>query len=221
MQDPLPASNRELILIGGGGHACVVAEIARLVSWRVAGLLDDNPSPPASDEPGAVPRLGGLSLETAFDLLAGRSWILAIGDLAQRRKILDALTDRQEGELLSWAASVIHPAAWASPNATIGRGVLIGAGAVVNPRAYVADHVIVNTGAVVEHDVQIGTNAHIAPQAMLGGGARIGSDALVGGGAVVLPGITIGPRAIVGAGAVVTRPVGEGQTVMGSPARVK
>jgi len=224
MTEPSPSSAspaRDLILIGGGGHACVVAEIARLVGWNLEGLLDDNVRPPASDEPGAVPRLGGLSLETAFALLAGKAWVLAIGDLTQRRRILDAITDQVEGDLLERAATVIHPAAWVSPNASLGRGVLVGAGAVVNPRAYVADHVIVNTGAVVEHDVQVGTNAHIAPQAMLGGGARIGSDALIGGGAVVLPGITVGPRAIVGAGAVVTRPVGEGQTVLGSPARLK
>ena len=48
----------------------------------------------------------------------------------------------------------------------------------------------------------------------------IGSDVWIGAHATILPGVTIGDRAVVGAGAVVTRDVGEGQVVVGVPARV-
>ncbi len=216
--DPGMNKNRNVVLLGGGGHACVVAEIARLAGWVPKGLLDDNMRPPASDEPMSVPRLGALSGERSLELLGEYWWLLALGGLAQRRELLDTIADHFP-QAAQRAATVVHPSAWVSPASTIGAGVVIGAGAVVNPCAFVADHVIINTGAVVEHDVQVGTNAHIAPQAMLGGGARVGADALVGGGAVVLPGITVGPGATVGAGAVVTKPVGEGQTVVGTPAR--
>lgn len=212
--------NRSVVLLGGGGHACVVAEIARLAGWVPIGLLDDNVRPPACETPISVPRLGGLSVEGAFNHLEDRWWLLALGGLEQRRELLNAIADFSS-DAAGRVATVVHPAAWVSPSATIGAGVVVGASAVVNPCAFVADHVIINTGAIVEHDVQVGTNAHIAPMAMLGGGARVGADALVGGGAVILPGITVGPRATVGAGAVVTKPVGEGQTVMGTPARVR
>lgn len=210
--------NRSVVLLGGGGHACVVAEIARLAGWVPKGLLDDNVRPPASEPPMSVPRLGSLSSEQAVAQLEDIWWILALGGLPQRRKLLDSIADTAP-QLSEKAATVIHPSAWVSPASEVGAGVLVGASAVVNPCAFVADHVIVNTGAVVEHDVQVGTNAHIGPQAMLGGGAKVGTDVLIGGGAVILPGITIGPGATVGAGAVVTRPVGEGQTVVGTPAR--
>ncbi len=211
--------NRNVLLLGGGGHACVVAEIARLAGFVPKGLLDDNVRPPASDEPISVPRLGSLSNDEALERVNELWWILSLGGLEHRRTLLDTIADRFPAAA-GRAATVVHPSAWVSPASTVGAGVLIGAGAVVNPCAFVADHVIVNTGAVVEHDVQVGTNAHIGPQAMLGGQVRIGTDVLVGGGAVVLPGITVGPGATVGAGAVVTKPVGEGQTVVGTPARV-
>src|SRR5262249_38934089 len=62
-----------IVLIGGGGHALVVAEAARLAGMDIAGFLDD-----ASDAALAesVQRLGGLS-----DLASagGAGLILAVG----------------------------------------------------------------------------------------------------------------------------------------------
>lgn len=43
--------------------------------------------------------------------------------------------------------------------------------------------------------------------------------ATIGSGATILGGVRIGAGSIVGAGAVVTHDVGEGETVVGSPAR--
>jgi maltose O-acetyltransferase len=48
---------------------------------------------------------------------------------------------------------------------------------------------------------------------------RIGRDVWIGGGAILLPGVTVGDNAVIGAGSVVTRDVGEGDTVVGNPAR--
>ena len=50
-------------------------------------------------------------------------------------------------------------------------------------------------------------------------GVRIGQGAVIGAGAVLLPGISIGARAVVGAGGVVVSDVGDGQVVVGNPAR--
>jgi maltose O-acetyltransferase len=47
----------------------------------------------------------------------------------------------------------------------------------------------------------------------------IGANVWIGGGALLLPGIQIGDDAVIGAGAVVTRDVGAGTTVAGTPAR--
>lgn len=51
-------------------------------------------------------------------------------------------------------------------------------------------------------------------------GVTIGEHVMIGVGAILLPGVKIGDGATVAAGALVTKDVGAGETVFGSPARV-
>lgn len=194
-----------LVLIGGGGHAMVVAEAAIASGAPIAGFLDDDPAAGLGE---LAPRLGGF--EKIPDLQDARA-IVAIGDVRRRAALIAKLT--------APAATVVHPSAIVSPSATLGRGVFIGPNAVVHARARIGDHAIVNTGAIVEHDCLIGLNTHIAPGVVMGGEARVGPDTLVGLGARLLPGTRVGARAVVGAGCVVLRAVGDDSRVVGVPAR--
>lgn len=210
-----------VVLIGGGGHATVVAEAARLAGHAVIGFLDDNPAAPLAailiDLPhpfATPPHLGPLERLAA---IGASAWIVALGDLRTRRGVLKALA--AQPPLNGHAASVIHPTAFVSPSASIGPGVFIGPKAVVHSRAKVGAHAIVNTGAIVEHDCVLEENVHLAPGATLGGTVHIGHDTLVGIGSRILPGVRIGAGVTVGAGAVVLRDVREHAKVVGVPAR--
>jgi sugar O-acyltransferase (sialic acid O-acetyltransferase NeuD family) len=201
-----------IVMLGGGGHALVVAEAAALAGFRVVGLYDDHPDPVAARLL-HIPRLGNLD---AF--LASRETtpaILAFGDLAFRCDLLGRLHARAN----HFARALVHPSAVVHASATLGRGVYIGPTAVVHSFAVISDHAIINTAAVVEHECRIGTNAHLAPGAILGGRVTIGDGTLVGLGSRILPNLSVGNSAIVGAGAIVTRDVAPGLTVVGSPAR--
>lgn len=203
---------RRLILIGGGGHATVVAEAATLAGFEVAGFLDDRADAAMSHAESERRCLGPLRDSAAVQ---DRDWIVAVGDLALREELIAAAPG---GDGARPAAVVIHPSAVVSPSARIGAGVFIGPGAIVNARAEIGAHAIINSGAVVEHDCRIGMNAHIAPRVALGGTSRVGDRALVGIGASVLPGVTIGRGATVGVGAAVVGDVADGATVAGVPA---
>lgn len=221
-------SNRGLIIVGGGGHATVVAEAAALSGRGLFGFFDDSPEPAlihwaavlhsATPEKGSgsLRRLGRLE-DFAAAIAAGTEWVLGIGDLSLRRALIDG--QRARGARSAEAAAVIHPAASCSPTAAVGLGVYLGPTAVVHPRAMVGAHAIINSGAIVEHDCSIGENAHIAPGAVLGGGVTVGEDALVGLGSRILPTLTVGRGAVVGAGAVVVQDVAPGEVVVGVPAR--
>lgn len=205
-------SEQALLLVGGGGHASVVCAACARAGLMIAGVLDDAETALA-DEHGHVGDLGQLGW--ALDHTAQNGWVLALGDLGTRRRFLDEHGQRRTEQ----ASTVVDPDATLVAS-EIGRGVFVGARSVVQARARVGDHAIVNTGAIVEHDCAIGENVHVAPGAVLGGGVTVGDDTLIGLGAKVKPGVTIGSGATVGFGAVVLADVGDGETVVGNPARV-
>lgn len=193
-----------LALIGGGGHAMVVAEAALAQGYELLGFYDDDPGAGLGS---LAPLLGGF-----HDLarLGDSPRIIAVGTVATRRALIESLPGPFR--------TVIHPSAIVSPSAELGAGVFVGPLAVVHARARVGDHAILNTASIVEHDCAIGVNVHIAPTAALGGNVRIAPDTLVGLGAKVIPGSRVGTRSVVGAGSVVLGAVGDDRTVVGVPA---
>lgn len=200
----------KLLVIGGGGHAWVVTEAARIQGWHVLGFFDDDPQAVVDDQ---TPYLGGIpdsrSAQAADDQPARA--IIALGSIEVRARLIR--------ELAGLFATVVHPLSHLSPSSTIGQGTFISATAVVQGRSTIGPHGIINTGAIVEHDCTLGQNVHIAPRAVLGGGVSIGDNTLIGLGAAVRPGIKIGAGCIIGVGAAVIRDVKDGEKVVGVPAR--
>lgn len=204
---------RHLVIIGGGGHALVVADAALAAGDALAGFLDDDPFAPLWTGSPRAARLGGMESLELLKESAG-AWIIGIGDLDLRRTLIARL----EGLGVPPAASLVHPRAWVSPSASIGEGVFMGPGALVHTRARIGNHAIINSGAIVEHECVIGANAHVAPGAALAGRAAVGADTLVGLGASVLPRVTIGARCVIGAGAVVVQDIPDDRAAAGVPA---
>lgn len=204
---------RSILLLGGGGHALVVAETLLRAHQRIDGFYDDNPDAPLAHEPGAIEYLGTLATAAPRQ---DADVLLAIGSLASRASLLNDLSN-----LATTSAQAIDPDASVALSASLGRGLFIGPRAIVQARAHIADHAIINSGAIVEHECEIGLNTHIAPGAVLGGRVRVGPHTLVGLGARVLPGLTIGTGVTVAAGAVVTRDIPDHQCVVGVPARTR
>lgn len=197
-----------ILLVGGGGHALVVAEAALAAGRRLVGFLDDSADARLKT---VTKRVGGLALLDNEDISRRHEIILAVGDLRLRA----ALLPRLRGAV----ATVVHPRAFVSPSATIGQGAFVAPGAVVHSRASVGEHCTVNSGAIVEHDVTLGANSHAAPGAALGGEVAVGEGTLIGLGARVLPGVRVGRGCVVGAGAVVIQDTADGVCLVGVPAR--
>lgn len=205
-----------VVILGAGGHGRVVLD-ALLAEGRrpVVGFLDNCPRLHGRRIDG-LPVLGGLD---ALPELHRRGHvfgvIVAIGDNGVRRGMAREIS-RLGVELIS----VVHPSATLAESVTLGRNVLVAAGAVVCAHCQIGDSVILNTGCVVDHQTTVGEGAHICPGVRVGARCRIEPGAFVGVGATVVPRTTIGYEAVVGAGAVVTEPVDPMTTVVGVPARV-
>jgi len=114
----------------------------------------------------------------------------------------------------------VHPSAVISKSASLGEGVTVMAGVLINANSQIGNNVIINTGAIVEHDCIVGDHIHVATGARLAGTVTVGTGSHIGAGAIVLEGRSIGSNSIVGAGAVVVRDVPDEVVVMGVPARI-
>jgi len=200
---------RDLIVVGAGGHAKVVVAAARAAGFRVVAISDDVRLRWGD-------RLLGIAVSGPTEPVlqdARARVVLAIGANAVRRRM--AATARCR------FVTVIHPSAIIDPTVQLGAGSVVFAGAVIQPDTAIGAHAIVNTAASIDHDCVLGEAVHVAPGARLAGNVTLGDEVFLGIGAVVIPGITIGARTIVGAGAAVVRDLPADVVAVGVPARVR
>lgn len=189
----------KLLLVGVGGHARTVADLAVHCGHSVAAYVDSAPASPAWL--GNAVRIEGDddAVLAADEVSAGvEGAVMGLG--GQRPDQLTArhaLFDRYAARFPDAMPHLVHPAATVADDCGIGVGTLVMAGAVVNAGATLGDAVVVNSGAIVEHDATVGDGAHVAPGAIVLGGARVGAGAMIGAGAVVLPGAQVPPGVLV------------------------
>jgi sugar O-acyltransferase (sialic acid O-acetyltransferase NeuD family) len=201
-----------VLLIGAGGHARVIAEIVQLMGFELLGFLDDD-----ADLKGQK-LAGSLVLDTiqAYENYSFDKMIIGIGSNFVRQKLitgsLSVVPDEQ------WFTA-IHPKSIISPSAKIGHGTAIMAGAIVNCDVTIKNHVIINTGATIDHECVIEDYAHIAPGTNLAGGVLIGIGSLMGIASSAIPYCKVGSWSTVGAGATVVHDIEDFLTVVGTPAR--
>ncbi len=201
-----------LAVLGAGDQGEVVADAAESTGeWSRILFFDD--AWPGVAPPAAWPLIGdGTALLRELAAFAGV--VVALGD---NRIRLDKYREihRHGGD----GITIVHRAAAVSPHARLGAGSVVCAGAVVDPGAILGEACIVNMGASVAHHCELGPGVHVAPGANLAGRVRIGACSLIGIGAVIREELAVGDNVVVGAGAVVVRPVDDGLTVVGNPAR--
>ncbi len=207
----LPGEGLRLLVLGAGGFAVEVADLAEDAGWEVAGFVEG-----LARERCAAP-LEGLPVHWVGDLpalAAAHRVIAGVGDPASRRRLAAAA----ESAGVSFA-TVVHPAAHVSRRAELGPGTVVSPGAVVAAHARLGEHVLVNRGALVGHHTTIGAYTSLMTGANVAGATTVGERVYVGMGALVLNGLTIGDDSTIAAGAVVTRDVAPSVQVRGLPAR--
>jgi sugar O-acyltransferase (sialic acid O-acetyltransferase NeuD family) len=208
----------KVLLLGAGGHAAVVVEALRAQGVEPFGLLDAREDLHGTSVLG-VAILGGDANLANLKSEGVTHFVVTVGSVR-------ASTVRQH--LFEQAiatgfipCTVTHPTALLSPSAVIEQGATVLARSVVNAGARVGANAIINTAAIVEHGCVVGAHAHVATGAILASGVHIGEGAHIGAGAVVRQLTHVGAGATVGAGAVVIETVGDGNLVIGVPARVR
>lgn len=202
---------RKLYIIGAGGHAKVVGEIAELNGYNKLVFIDNDWPDKKNCEHWKV--------ESNFKNFQNQNldtfeYIIAIGDNYQRMLKIEEM-EASNGRLIC----LIHPSAFVSKYSSIGPGTVVMANATINPFCKVGSGCIINTNASIDHDCRLDRGVHISPGAHLAGHVSVSFNTWIGLGASVIQDCKIGNSVIVGAGSTVINSVSDNTKVAGSPAR--
>lgn len=205
-----------VILLGAGGHAKVVLDLLQGNARTVIGVCDPNLARQGTEKWRGVNVLGD---DNAIHQFSPESVELANGmgslpgSLTRQRL---HLTFSRQGYRF---ATLVHPSAVLGTGVTLGQGVQVMAGCVIQVDTCIGDNTIINTSAHIDHDGQIGQHVHIAPGAVLSGEVMVEENAHIGPNATLIQGKRIGRGAIVGAGTIVMRDLPAYHQLTGQPPR--
>ena len=154
---------KNLILVGGGGHCKSVIEVAESAGYTILGI-DDRPE-----------ELGKLVLDYKVigvdddipQYVEKAEFVIIVGFIknpALRIKLYNKVKEAG-GKLATIVASTAH----VSKYATLGEGTVVMHQAFVNAGAQIGNNVILNTFTNIEHDAVVGDQCHISTGTMVNG----------------------------------------------------
>jgi sugar O-acyltransferase (sialic acid O-acetyltransferase NeuD family) len=209
----------DIIILGAGGTTLEALELLDALDpgereYRCIGCLDDDAAKRGRIV-GRVEVIGTLADAAGYP---GALLVDAIGSPSSHAR-RERIVARACSDLTRFA-TLVHPRAWVSPSAQLGRGAMVLAGAVVGPESMIGDHVTILPNAVVNHGVRIGDWTLVASGVTLSGDVTVGCACYIGAGSHVIQRARIGDEALVGMGSVVLHDVEPADVVVGNPARV-
>lgn len=206
---------KNLIMIGGGGHCKSVIDVAESAGYKILGIID------MPEEVGKSV-LGYTVIGTDDDIpqYADKAEFIITAGFIKNPSIRVRIFEKVKqagGKLATIVASTAH----VSRYATLGEGTVVMHQAVVNAGAKIGENCIINTFCNIEHDAVIGAQCHISTGTMVNGDCKVGERVFIGSQSVLANGITVGDDIIVGAGAVVRKSISEKGVYAGNPADLK
>jgi len=207
--------NKNLILVGGGGHCKSVIDVTESAGYIIKGILDLPEK--VGEKILGYPIIG--TDEDISDFVHEVLFLVTVGQIkdASLRINLHHEIVNAGGKL----ATVIAATAHVSKYAKIGEGTVVMHQAVVNADASIGRGCIINTFANIEHDAIIGDYCHISTGAMVNGNCIVGSETFLGSQSVMVNGIEITSGCVIGAGSLVQTNLMQKGVYSGNPATLK
>lgn len=208
-------NQKNLILVGGGGHCKSVVDVAESAGYNILGILD------MPEEVGkSVLNYKVIGTDEEIPQYVDKAeFVITVGFIkspAIRIRIYNRIKEAG-GKLATIVASTAHVSCYA----TLGEGTVVMHQAVVNAGAQIGVNCIINTFANIEHDAVVGEQCHISTGTMVNGDCKVGDRVFIGSQSVLANGIAIGEDIIVGAGSLVRKSISDKGIHSGNPAILK
>jgi len=205
---------KEIYLFGVGNYTEVIIELAMDCGYEVKGLYHyDNLR--TGEENLGIPIIG--STEELFKTsIKNINFGVTVGDNRLRQEIAQQI--RKKGGL---TPTLIHPRAYVSQSAEIGEGCFIHLNSKVSTQCKLGDDCVVDFSCLVGHHAVLGNASYLSSAATVGSYCSIGERVLMGMNSLLLPlRLKLGKDCIVGGKANVTKSFGDGNVLIGNPARI-
>jgi len=204
----------DIVIIGAGGFGRELHEMLweclPPAEYRFKGFLANDPY-----------ELSGFGVDATildhpdqYRPHPGDRFLLAIGDMDVRRRVVETLVDKG-GEFLT----LIHPTSVIAKTAQIGKGVVIYPFTTIMNRGIVDDFVHLSIYASVGHDACVGMYSLMAPYATLNGFSVLEEEVYMSTHSTVAPEKRVGRKSKVSANSAVMQDVPTCSLVHGVPGR--
>ena len=201
--------NKPVAVIGYSGHGFVAIDILQNRGYTVSSYCDREGK---DYNPFSLQYLGEEDDNTAIEWFRENAYFISIGDNIIREKVYQQLTS-----VAGKPVNAIHTGTVIAKSVKLQDGIMIAAGAIINPLSVIGSGVICNTSCSIDHECIVDDFAHIAPGAILCGNVRVGKRSFIGAGAVIRQGITVGNDVMIGAGCIVVKDVPDNMVMIGNP----
>ena len=207
---------KDLIIFGAGGLGretmFQLREMNRVEpEYRLLGFADDRCYGTVVDDYPVLTDTQGLMMRSEDTYV-----VIAVGNPRARRQIYSTL--RKNPYLLF--PTVIAPDVICSDRVQIGKGCVIGFGAVLTVDITIGDFALISNSCNIAHDAVLRDFATLYPAVHVSGNVTIGEGCEIGVGSSIIQGLTVGDGAILGAGCAVVRDIPAHCTAVGVPAKV-
>ena len=201
----------KLIIIGAGGHAVSVANVALSAGYEIAYFLDIKKNSSSLLGFSVIDDISKLSNISHYD------FSIALGDNHERSRIYKEFSNNYSNIRFP---SLIHKTAVVSHFTSIGIGTIVMPNAIIGPNSIVGDFCILNTKSSIDHDCAMLDYSSLGPNAVTGGTVRIGYHSSISIGAIVKDNINIGDDSILGANSFLNKNLPNNSLAYGTPAKI-
>lgn len=200
----------DIVVIGSGGHAMSVTNVALSCGYTVISYVDDCQ---------AGKKILGtpvITREECYSIYFSHNICIAIGDNAVREQVFKEYKVKMASAKFP---ILIHESSVVGVNTHIDEGTVVMPLANIGPNSTLGKCCIVNTSSSIDHDCKIDDFASIAPGVISGGIVRIGKRTAISIGATIKHDISIGVDVVIGANSYVDKNIGNCMVAYGSPCR--
>jgi sugar O-acyltransferase (sialic acid O-acetyltransferase NeuD family) len=117
--------------------------------------------------------------------------------------------------------SFVHPTAFVSKNAKIGKGVIIYPLCNIDQGAIIEDGCIILNSSIIAHDTHIGKCCYLSPGVCLSGFITVGELSFIGASVTIANNINVGRNSTLAISTCLTKDIPEDSFVIGNPFQYK